>query len=384
LALPKDILSILKDNNNNYIPPLPGLKPAPIELYSVPVIGENEYMRDSPFLESYFNLLEKMAEFLINVSKSDGIMSQIGDNDSGRILKLSPKYEYVRVKDATNIYKNLNGYSNYFISDKIFIEVSLDFKHLIASIDALFKREDFSQVYKKEDYIEYSIITTLINNITIRSYRDYNHINSAENISIGENQIWSQEIAKLNSVPEGIRNEYVYSSKAGNIRHNLKRYGYPAFGLYIFNSDFLYLSVRCGGVGQVGLGGHAHNDQLSVELNIDGADLLYDPGSYLYTPFPEIRNKYRSVKAHFSPHVNGLEPCSLQEGIFLLTNSANATCRYFGDEGFIGYHTGYGEIVMRYILILDNTIRIVDYSKLTLSRIEQRVPYSPGYGWILR
>ena len=63
-------------------------------------------------------------------------------------------------------------------------------------------------------------------------------------------------------------------------------------------STWRFVAVR---VAENGLGGHAHNDQLCLELNLDGEDLIVDPGSYIYTAIPSIRNQYRSVTAHFVP-----------------------------------------------------------------------------------
>ena len=95
-------------------------------------------------------------------------------------------------------------------------------------------------------------------------------------------------------------------------------YAFPDFGLYIFRSSRVYLSVRCGAMGKNVLGAHAHNDQLSLELNIDGEDVIRDPGTYLYMPVPEIRNQYRSVTAHFTPQAANIEPSRLDEHVFYL------------------------------------------------------------------
>lgn len=43
---------------------------------------------------------------------------------------------------------------------------------------------------------------------------------------------------------------------------------------------------------------HTHNDKLSVEVMVDGRYITRDPGGYIYSPSPEMRDKFRCVKAH--------------------------------------------------------------------------------------
>ena len=109
-----------------------------------------------------------------------------------------------------------------------------------------------------------------------------------------------------------------------DILKNLTVLSYPDFGLYVWRSDRFFLSMRCGHIGQNGNGGHAHNDQLAIELNIDGEDWIADPGTYLYTPSPKDRNVYRSVLAHSAPRKGGDEPASLNFGLFRLEDRAKA------------------------------------------------------------
>lgn len=73
---------------------------------------------------------------------------------------------------------------------------------------------------------------------------------------------------------------------------------FPDFGLYVYAGERFWCALRCGSVGQRGNGGHAHNDQLSIELCADGVAFLVDPGTYLYTPLPDRRNQLRSTGAH--------------------------------------------------------------------------------------
>lgn len=163
---------------------------------------------------------------------------------------------------------------------------------------------------------------------------------------------------------------------------------YPDFGMYIYRSPHLFLSVRVGSIGHLGRGGHAHNDQLSVELVIDGKEIVVDPGTYLYTSLPKRRNDYRSVTAHFAPQILGKEPSGIESGVFILDRDPKGKCLHFDRHTFLGMHTGYGFPVYRLIQLGDQIV-ITDYStKDPLVPLEkvlkqvQQVPFSPGYGMI--
>jgi hypothetical protein len=178
----------------------------------------------------------------------------------------------------------------------------------------------------------------------------------------------------------------VFAYPGSDLRDGLRCIAYPDFGLYLFRSARLYLAVRCGSNGQNGNGGHAHNDQLGIELNVDGRDILTDPGTYLYTALPERRNAYRSVKAHFAPYVAGKEPGDLTKGLFTLGNEAQARAFYFGPNGFIGAHQGYGVPVYRGIALEASRIVITDVlhpegsTDLRLAENPPLPPFSAGYG----
>jgi len=73
---------------------------------------------------------------------------------------------------------------------------------------------------------------------------------------------------------------------------------FPEAGWYIIRNSDNYCFISCGPNGQNEIGGHAHNDKLSFELMLDGQDIFLDPGTYVYTSYPQERNRFRSTGCH--------------------------------------------------------------------------------------
>jgi hypothetical protein len=89
-------------------------------------------------------------------------------------------------------------------------------------------------------------------------------------------------------------------------------------GLFLWKNDDIYYLLTTVPKGQGGNGGHAHNDVFSYELNVNGVDLIVDPGTYCYTNSPKERDQFRSVKNHNTLCWDNIEPCSLEDGLFTL------------------------------------------------------------------
>jgi hypothetical protein len=92
----------------------------------------------------------------------------------------------------------------------------------------------------------------------------------------------------------------------------------PNAGRFLWKNEDLYFHFIAGPKGQGGNGGHAHNDILSYVLNVDGVDLIVDPGTYCYSGKPNERNRFRSVHNHTTLSWDGIEPCSFDNGLFRL------------------------------------------------------------------
>lgn len=134
---------------------------------------------------------------------------------------------------------------------------------------------------------------------------------------------------------------------------------FPDFGLYIQRKDPWFLAIRCGPIGQRGNGGHAHNDQLSFELSVYGIPVIVDPGTYVYTPFPEERNRFRSTAMHNTLAIPAKEQ-NRDEGLFRMTDRAKGELIHFTDGLFIGEHRGFGPIHRRTLKILGSSLEGVD------------------------
>lgn len=120
-------------------------------------------------------------------------------------------------------------------------------------------------------------------------------------------------------------------------------------GVYLMREEGLYLLIACGAVGTRGIGNHKHNDALSFELHADGQDLLVDPGSYLYTPEPMWRNRFRSTAVHNTVMVDEAEQNRFGEGgLFWLHADAIPRCIVWEagpeEDLFVGEHDGYARL----------------------------------------
>ncbi|MEK9753833.1 MAG: heparinase II/III family protein [Rhodospirillaceae bacterium] len=301
--------------------------------------------------------LARMAAFSADATKSDGCVVQVGDNDSGRFFSLG----------AGDVDDRLDANP-------------LDHGALIAAIGALTGTDtDAGERFT----IERALAGAL----------------SGGNALISPAAVAPDRISPLPApAPGSPHGPEAALELPDGVLDGVVAAAYPDFGLYIWKSPRLFVSVRCGPVGQNGHGGHAHNDQLAIELQVDGVDWLADPGSYVYTADSALRDAYRSVIAHAAPRMGTREPASLALGMFRLEDSARAECLRFDAQGFLGRHFGFGEMVCRAVRIEPGRIRLrdavgggVDWAreqetvKLTSAEAARRhfgirVPFSPGYG----
>jgi uncharacterized heparinase superfamily protein len=103
--------------------------------------------------------------------------------------------------------------------------------------------------------------------------------------------------------PDGLASWRALASTAAPVRSAAFFDG----GFFVLRAGASHAFIDCGDVGMHGRGGHGHNDILSFELVLDGANLVTDCGAYLYTASREWRNAFRSTAFHNGVQVDGEE-----------------------------------------------------------------------------
>lgn len=139
-----------------------------------------------------------------------------------------------------------------------------------------------------------------------------------------------------------------------SLESELKSKTFEKGGFYIMRNEQIYLIIRCGDIGRKGFGGHGHNDALSFELNIDGKDIIIDPGSYVYTSNIKLRHLFRSTKYHNALVIDNEEINKIDiKDPFNMEEYANAECILWQTDSkkeiFAGQHYGFGTTYRRKI-----------------------------------
>ena len=142
-----------------------------------------------------------------------------------------------------------------------------------------------------------------------------------------------------------------------------KAYSFKDFGIFVWRNEDQYFSVRCGPIGQNGVGGHSHYDQLAIECFTNDKWIARDPGTGTYTDNIEIRNKFRSLEYHWGPKAEIKFPNEDEFDCFRLNYMSDGEVLVFDKNNFLGYVDLNGKRIYRKISIKDGIATIEDYSK---------------------
>jgi hypothetical protein len=84
-------------------------------------------------------------------------------------------------------------------------------------------------------------------------------------------------------------------------------YYFSDSGLAVMRGAKSYLGFFANSASRLGLGGHKHNDILSIEFSYGRDNFLVDSGTYVYTGDPSGRNYFRKTGSHSTLEVDGQE-----------------------------------------------------------------------------
>jgi hypothetical protein len=129
---------------------------------------------------------------------------------------------------------------------------------------------------------------------------------------------------------------------------NIAGMSFTDAGWYVMRNGRDCVVISCGPNGQNGNGGHGHNDKLSFTLCLDGRDVIVDPGTFVYTPAPVLRNLFRSTASHNTVMVNGIEQNRFDQsslGLFQMADQSRPRALIWEtgqrQDLFAGEHSGF-------------------------------------------
>lgn len=227
--------------------------------------------------------LNKASYFTQSVTKLNGRIVQIGDNDSGRIIKLSPQGVFLSGKYITEKYINLNEFSD----NEYFDEEILNHGTLLAEIGGLIDNDVVRKETKK-----YPLESSFIKAIAKVELEPCMDIDIARKVDCRNHK-------ELSEFEHQVLTEISIENEDGKL-DNSSWEGYPDFGLYYYKTDIFHIFLKIKGKNKI-VTGHIHDDILHVELNVRGKDIFVDPGTYTYTADKEQRDSFRSCAAHIIP-----------------------------------------------------------------------------------
>lgn len=305
--------------------------------------------REEFFPEWFLDRLCRAGIFTSIVLKNNHEIVQIGDNDSGRLLKLTP----VIGADVDNMVEN-----------------DLDHRTLLSAMNGIFTNDEFAESGKM-----FPLEESLINGLS--KHRE---------ININPYKIYFDEYGspdKIDEVYVYAKEKVLFQDNKKNLLDEVRVHYYEEFGIVVIKGSRLFLSMVIDTARNTIYTGHTHNDKLSIEVMIDGKYITRDPGGYIYTAYLKGRDRFRSVTAHNTICVEGYEQNDF-DGIWSMKKRAKAKLLYCTKNRLVAKVT-YGEVdCLRDINITDCKIIVKDFANKPFhSGFKNRI-YSEGYGRLKR
>lgn len=290
---------------------------------------KNEHIK---LFDNQITLSEKLTKQLFNIfefilfnSTKSHYFPQFGDNDGGYFIHLTPFFIKYLSKKTSNVNYLFHSANNPWNSLSLFAGFFYD---LIGN--QLFER-----------YFEYNVGKCLRNK---------------SNIYFNTNAV-KDKISLINKYLQDKNQEDIFKGKL-----------FPKSGICSVWKNKYHLVFSIGKIGQKGKGGHNHSDSLSFELFVENVPIIVNAGTLCYTPYPKIRNHYRSIVSHNTMTYEGYEQNIFSEKtkddlFWIEKHLANGKFVHFADNAIIAEHYAFNKPCRRIINFDMDTIDFVDICK---------------------
>lgn len=327
-------------------------------------------IRLTPFSNEFIERVQQSVLFFESILKPNKTFPQIGDNDSGRFFKLQPVLNEISVSEAKEQYLNLECYNETENDSNYWIENHLNGEHIIETSTALGLLENKN---KAQCSFHRLLPKELSSGLTLlKKKKEYYSDSKGHHSKISE-------FAKfVESKNDGqLMNKYYEI----DLNDKIEFYRYPLFGLHVWRSKIFFISIRAIETTSIKSMGHFHDDQLSVDISINDEPVIVDPGTYVYTPLPKERNKYRSRYAHFPT----ISPTEKELELFEGPKMQHVDVSYSGFKGFAGSYQSQSGSDLLIMEIKNNKINLLFHSTLNEiinadNTIVENINPSVGYG----
>lgn len=283
--------------------------------------------------------------------KPDGRPPQIGDTDSGRLFKLHP----VVPPSSAEVQED-----------------PLNHRALVSLGAALFDCPD----------TDWPSADTWFDGVAARALAGGRKLTDDAPVPVGtaydDGAGFASMLAAIRALPPQSKRETTFDvpGLSGRVRPRV----FPDFGLIVIRDADAYLSLRCVGAypARATLG-HYHDDNLALELHAADGDLMTDPGSYIYTPLADMRDRYRSADAHFVPRPDGRSAATAISP-FIMRFKATACLIHCAPDAIGAVLEGPGWKAFRAVLIAPGRVTVVDGCMPGALAPSTPVAVSAGYG----
>ena len=175
------------------------------------------------------------------------------------------------------------------------------------------------------------------------------------------------------------KKEFIFDRRINLMEVEIKNY--PDFGLVILKSNDFFFSLRYGDLKE-DMTGHVHLDRLSIDLMVGKNSILWDAGTYLYTPLREKRNLYRGSISHNIPIVDDIDQANMVRE-FKLIGDLKCSLVELSNNHIVAKCTYSDITLIREVLVYEDRIVIKDACNRPF-KMNWNKNLSNGYGKCLR